>query len=152
MAKILSIIAFAILLSACSTADGTKTADGPKPDEVDLAVQWGTDGYGEGFIVKPVPSAVGQFRLRLYYRDPFSTSSTSAVNRCYGHWDTQSVEGDTGKTDSGGYWRINCASGRSAEGAFVMDEDGNGSGRGIDQQGEPVRLYFGDNATPAKPE
>ena len=149
MGKAIGFLAVLAFLAACAGTDGQKAAQGPEADESKLAVSWGEDGYGDGFIVKPVPSAVGKFRLRLYYKDPFSSSSTAAVNRCFGHWDTQSAEGDTGKPESGGYWRINCASGRSAEGVFTTDGAGNGSGEGFDRQGRPVRLFFGSNAAPA---
>lgn len=152
MTRWIGIFTAFLLLSACAATEGERAAEAPNTDELDLAVSWGDNGHGEGFIVKPVPGAAGQFRLRLYYRDPFSTSSTGVVNRCFGHWDTQPVEGDTGKQESGGYWRINCASGRSAEGVFAMDAAGNGSGEGFDQQGQPVRLFFGSNAASPKQE
>lgn len=148
MGKSIGILALLVFLSACAAADGEKASEGPKADELGLAVNWGADGYGEGFIVKPVPGAAGQFRLRLYYRDPFSTSSTGVVNRCFGHWDTRTVEGDVGKTDSDGYWRINCVSGRHAEGVLVVDEAGNGTGEGFDQEGQPVRMFFGSRTAP----
>ena len=144
--SIFAFLAFPLLLSACAGTGDQSTGRGQKADEVPLSVSWGQDGYGDGFIVKPVPGGVGQFRIRLYYRDPLSTGSTGVVNRCFGHWDTQSVEGDSGKAKSDGYWRINCASGLSAEGAFVMDDAGNGAGEGLDAQGHPVRVFFGPNA------
>ncbi len=146
MGKTIATLAILAVLSACAATDGEKAAEGPKADEKALAVTWGADGYGDGFIVKPVPGAAGEFRLRVYYRDPFSTSSTGVVNRCFGHWDTRAVEGDVGKTESDGYWRINCVSGIHAEGVFVMDGAGNGAGEGFDQQGQPVRLFFGSRA------
>ncbi|RVU37801.1 hypothetical protein EOI86_00400 [Hwanghaeella grinnelliae] len=147
MMKKLGVLAFLALLSACAGHGDQNTARGQKADEVPLTVSWGQDGYGDGFIVKPVPGAVGQFRIRVYYRDPLSTSSTGVVNRCFGHWDTQSMDGDTGKSELDGYWRINCASGLRAEGAFLADDAGNGVGEGLDAQGHPVRVYFGQNAS-----
>lgn len=151
MTKKLSVFALLLILSACASAGNETRIDDANLDEVALAVQWGDDGRGTGFVAKPVPNATGDFRLRLEYRDPFSTSSTGVVNRCFGHWDTQSADGDTGAVGAGGYWRINCVSGLSAEGAFVMDRAGNGTGEGFDQQGHPVRLFFGQNAeTPSQ--
>lgn len=146
MMKSLGVLALIALLSACAGTGDPQAGRGQKAGEVPLSVSWGQDGYGEGFIVKPVPASVGQFRIRLYYRDPFSTSSTGVVNRCFGHWDTQSVAGDSGKAETDGYWRINCASGLNAEGAFVMDDAGNGAGEGLDSKGQPVRVFFGANA------
>lgn len=153
MMKSIGVLALVLALSACAgTGRDSAVNDTAASDEVPLAVSWGQDGYGDGFIVKPVPGGVGQFRLRVYYQDPFSTSSTGVVNRCFGHWDTQTADGDIGKTESDGYWRINCASGLSAEGAFVMDATGNGVGEGLDHQGHPVRLKFGPNVVKSKKE
>lgn len=139
-----------LLLSACTASDGGRSAKGPGQGEVGMALNWGQDGYGEGFIAKPVPNATGDFRLRLYYRDPFSASSTGVVNRCFGHWDTRSVAGDTGQTEAGGYWTINCVSGRRAEGTLVFDQDGTGDGEGLDQEGNRIRMVFSPDKSAPK--
>ena len=147
MKKFFGLLAILLAIAGCA-GNGAETAgSAPQGEEVPLSVSWGQDGYGDGFIVKPVAGGAGQFRLRVYYKDPFSTSSTGVVNRCFGHWDAEAAEGSAGQAGSaGGYWRINCASGLSAEGAFVMDETGNGVGEGLDHQGHAVRLQFGKTA------
>lgn len=148
MLKSTAVLGAVLVLSACAASDGNIAAGGPKADELALAVNWGQDGYGEGFIVKPSPGTTGDFRLKLYYRDPFSTSSTGVVNRCFGHWDTRAgVQGGTQSVGAGN-WQINCTSGRRSEGTFVYDGSGYGHGEGLDQEGNRIQMVFKAEGAP----